>query len=167
MLLRAATYSTFASPRRWNAFFMSTAPATFWSLAMRCRIWWRRTSISCDQSRQRMQEMGFFQPANFGPVWFQINEPKAQDFARLQELSFRHAICGHGRLCAIRPRRHTRRGSGACLGPDKREATMRVAYVSSNTSAWIEKFAPASVHAATGSHPEPRASARKESSVYL
>jgi hypothetical protein len=49
-----------------------------------------------DDSRQRLQEMGFFQPANFGPVWFQRNEPKAQDFVRLQELSFRHAICGHG-----------------------------------------------------------------------
>jgi hypothetical protein len=31
-----------------------------------------------------------------GPVWFQINEPKAQDFVRLQELSSRHAISGHG-----------------------------------------------------------------------
>ncbi|MFL5251915.1 MAG: hypothetical protein ACJ8AI_03325 [Rhodopila sp.] len=49
-----------------------------------------------DQSRQMMQEMGFFQPANLGPVWMQINEPKAQDFARLQELPFRHVLCGHG-----------------------------------------------------------------------
>jgi len=49
-----------------------------------------------DQSRQMMQEMGFFQPANLGPVWMQINEPKAQDFARLQELPFRHVLCDHG-----------------------------------------------------------------------
>ena len=49
-----------------------------------------------DQSRQMMQEMGFFQPANLGPVWVQVNEPKARDFVRLQELSFRHALCGHG-----------------------------------------------------------------------
>jgi hypothetical protein len=49
-----------------------------------------------DQSSQRMKEMGFFQPANFGPVWFQMNEPKAQDFNFLKELSFRHAICAHG-----------------------------------------------------------------------
>lgn len=49
-----------------------------------------------DDSRKRMQEMGFFQPANFGPVWVQLNEPKAQDFMRLQKLSFQHAICGHG-----------------------------------------------------------------------
>jgi hypothetical protein len=49
-----------------------------------------------DQSRQMMQEMGFFEPANVGPVWLQINEPKASDFERLQELSFRHALCAHG-----------------------------------------------------------------------
>jgi hypothetical protein len=49
-----------------------------------------------DQSCQRMQEMGFFQPANIGPVWLQLNEPKAQDFIRLRELPFRHALCGHG-----------------------------------------------------------------------
>jgi hypothetical protein len=49
-----------------------------------------------DQSRQMMQEMGFFQPTNYGPVWLQINEPKPQDFVRLQDLSFRHALCGHG-----------------------------------------------------------------------
>ncbi len=49
-----------------------------------------------DQSCQKMQEMGFFQPANFGPVWLQVNEPKARDFVRLQELSFRHVLSGHG-----------------------------------------------------------------------
>jgi hypothetical protein len=49
-----------------------------------------------DQSRRRMQEMGFFKPANFGPVWFQRNEPAVRDFVRLQELSFRHVLCGHG-----------------------------------------------------------------------
>jgi hypothetical protein len=49
-----------------------------------------------DESRQKMTEMGFFQPANFGPLWMRINEPKATDFIRLRELSFRHALCGHG-----------------------------------------------------------------------
>jgi hypothetical protein len=38
---------------------------------------------------------------------------------------------------------------------------------SSNVSAWIEKFAPASVHVAAGVHPDPRAKAAKYSSVYL
>ena len=41
-----------------------------------------------DQSRQMMQDKGFFQPANFGPVWLQINEPKPQDFVRLQDTRF-------------------------------------------------------------------------------
>jgi hypothetical protein len=49
-----------------------------------------------DQSRKMMTEMGFFQPANLGPLWMQVNEPKAEDFVRLRELSFRHVLCGHG-----------------------------------------------------------------------
>ena len=49
-----------------------------------------------DQSSRMMQEMGFFQPANFGPVWMQVNEPQAGDFVRLLELSFRHVLCAHG-----------------------------------------------------------------------
>jgi hypothetical protein len=49
-----------------------------------------------DQSRQVMQEMGFFKPANLGPVWLQVNETKAADFLRLDELSFRHVLCAHG-----------------------------------------------------------------------
>jgi hypothetical protein len=31
-----------------------------------------------------------------GPLWMQVNEPKGEDFARLRELSFRHALRGHG-----------------------------------------------------------------------
>ena len=49
-----------------------------------------------DESRKTMTEMGFFQSANIGPVWSMVNEPKAQDFVRLNKLSFKHALCGHG-----------------------------------------------------------------------
>lgn len=49
-----------------------------------------------DASRELMQGMGFFTPANLGPVWMQAAEPEAEDFARLSELSFSHALCGHG-----------------------------------------------------------------------
>ena len=49
-----------------------------------------------DESCQMMTEMGFFQPANFGPLWMQVSAPQEADFARLRELSFRHALCGHG-----------------------------------------------------------------------
>jgi hypothetical protein len=48
------------------------------------------------ESRKTMTDMGFFQEANIGPVWIQVNEPQASDFARLKEVSFRHALCGHG-----------------------------------------------------------------------
>lgn len=49
-----------------------------------------------DASREMMQEMGFFTPANLGPVWVQATEPQAEDFTRLKELSYRHVLCGHG-----------------------------------------------------------------------
>ncbi|NMG33760.1 hypothetical protein GRF61_04765 [Azoarcus sp. TTM-91] len=49
-----------------------------------------------DASRQLMQDMGFFTPANFGPVWMQAAVPQAADFSRLAQHSFRHALCGHG-----------------------------------------------------------------------
>ena len=49
-----------------------------------------------DASRELMQGMGFFTPANLGPVWVQAAAPAGDDFARLKEISFKHALCGHG-----------------------------------------------------------------------
>lgn len=48
------------------------------------------------QTRETMTNMGFFQEANLGPVWVQVNEPQADDFVRLKDVSFKHALCGHG-----------------------------------------------------------------------
>lgn len=50
----------------------------------------------CDSSTERMQQMGFFTPANIGPVWLQAAAPTAEDFVRLKALPFKHALCGHG-----------------------------------------------------------------------
>jgi hypothetical protein len=50
-----------------------------------------------EESRHRMAAMGFFQSANFGPVWMLHGEPQAEDFDRLLQLPFSHALCGHGR----------------------------------------------------------------------
>jgi hypothetical protein len=58
--------------------------------------WLAPDEFFSEQSRRMMTEMGFFQAASFGPLWMQLNEPKGEDFARLRELSFRHALCGHG-----------------------------------------------------------------------
>jgi hypothetical protein len=58
--------------------------------------WLESDEFFSDDSRQLMAEMGFFQPANLGPLWMRINEPRPEDFARLCKLSFRHALCGHG-----------------------------------------------------------------------
>jgi hypothetical protein len=53
-----------------------------------------------DSSKELMQKMGFFTPANLGPVWVQAASPEGGDFARLKELRFLHALCGHGEpLC--------------------------------------------------------------------
>ena len=45
---------------------------------------------------EKMQGMGFFEPANLGPAWMHVNEPQAADFVRLKEVTFQHALCGHG-----------------------------------------------------------------------
>ena len=50
-----------------------------------------------EESRRMMTEMGFFQPANLGPLWMQVNEPQGQDFVRLREVPFQHVVCGHGK----------------------------------------------------------------------
>lgn len=49
-----------------------------------------------EASKELMQEMGFFTPANLGPVWVQAAAPAGDDFASLKKLSFKHVLCGHG-----------------------------------------------------------------------
>ena len=58
--------------------------------------WLAPDEFFSDSSREMMQQMGFFTPANLGPVWVQRAAPEAEDFKRLKQLSFRHALCGHG-----------------------------------------------------------------------
>ena len=50
-----------------------------------------------EQSSVMMTDMGFFTPANIGPVWMQFAQPEASDFERLQKISYSHALCGHGK----------------------------------------------------------------------
>ena len=58
--------------------------------------WLAPDEFFSEESCQMMSEMDFFQPANLGPLWMTLNNPQKQDFLRLRELSFRHALCGHG-----------------------------------------------------------------------
>ncbi len=58
--------------------------------------WTAPDEFFSDASRELMQQMGFFTPANLGPVWVQRAAPEGEDFARLKELPFKHALCGHG-----------------------------------------------------------------------
>ena len=49
-----------------------------------------------EPSTKVMTDIGFFTPANVGPVWMQAAEPSAEDFQRLSKMSFKHVFCGHG-----------------------------------------------------------------------
>lgn len=58
--------------------------------------WLEPDEYFSEDSCKTMTEKGFFQPANLGPLWLQLSAPQAQDFVRLRNLSYRHALCGHG-----------------------------------------------------------------------
>lgn len=49
-----------------------------------------------DGTQEKMSGMGFFTPCNCGVAWMHFSEPQAPDFARLKDVSFEHALCGHG-----------------------------------------------------------------------
>jgi hypothetical protein len=67
-----------------------------------------------EESIGMMQEMDFFKPANIGPVWMQAADPQAEDFIRLLEVEFKHALCGHGKPLCQTAKEDYRRGF-SCL----------------------------------------------------
>jgi len=58
--------------------------------------WLEPDEFFSPESTAVMTEMGFFTPANIGPVWMKFAEPEAEDFVRLKKLTFNHVLCGHG-----------------------------------------------------------------------
>lgn len=58
--------------------------------------WVASDEFFLDETVETMRGMGFFTPANLGPAWMHVNEPKPEDFVRLAEVAFEHALCGHG-----------------------------------------------------------------------
>ncbi len=58
--------------------------------------WVTPSSFFNDETTALMTELGFFQPANFGPLFMMRSVPEAADFERLLEHEFVHALCGHG-----------------------------------------------------------------------
>ena len=48
------------------------------------------------QTVETMQGMGFFTRANLGLAWLHESQPQVDDFVRLKQVPFRHALCGHG-----------------------------------------------------------------------
>jgi hypothetical protein len=49
-----------------------------------------------DATVELMGTLGFWQPANIGPLFAMRNAPTADDYQRLLDTGFRHALCGHG-----------------------------------------------------------------------
>jgi hypothetical protein len=52
--------------------------------------WESHDEFFSQESIDNMTKMGFFQQANFGPVWMQVNSPKQVDF------DFKHVLAAHG-----------------------------------------------------------------------
>lgn len=49
-----------------------------------------------EQTIGTMTGMGFFTKGGIGLAWLHGSEPKADDFVRLKQVPFRHALTGHG-----------------------------------------------------------------------
>lgn len=58
--------------------------------------WLSPDEYFCEHSIARMEAMGFFTPENVGPVWMQAATPAPDDFIKLKQQTFKHALCGHG-----------------------------------------------------------------------
>ena len=59
--------------------------------------WTEPNEFFDEETIGKMQGMNFFKPANLGPAWIHGSQPKAEDFERLKQIPFRHALCGHGK----------------------------------------------------------------------
>ena len=59
---------------------------------------WAEPDHFCDnETIENMTHMNFFVPANLGPAWMHESQPQVEDFLRLKEVPFKHALCGHGK----------------------------------------------------------------------
>ncbi|WP_411766473.1 hypothetical protein [Winogradskyella sp. A3E31] len=58
---------------------------------------WEAPDEFFDESTiKTMKQMNFFQSANLGPAWMHESQPQKDDFVRLKDIQFKHALCGHG-----------------------------------------------------------------------
>lgn len=58
---------------------------------------WVEPDHHFDQSTiDLMSQIGFFDPANFGPLFMMRSQPQPSDYDELLSHPFRHALCGHG-----------------------------------------------------------------------
>lgn len=58
--------------------------------------WVEPDEFFLDATVETMRGMGFFARGNLGLAWLHASEPQADDFVRLKQIPFKHALCGHG-----------------------------------------------------------------------
>ena len=58
--------------------------------------WTEPDELFDEETVGKMKEMGFFTPTSLGLAWLHGSQPKPEDFVRLKQVRFRHALCGHG-----------------------------------------------------------------------
>lgn len=58
--------------------------------------WVEPDGFFLDETVETMRGMGFFARGNLGLAWLHVSEPQADDFVRLKQIPFKHALCGHG-----------------------------------------------------------------------
>jgi len=58
--------------------------------------WTAPDALFDEETVGKMTEMGFFTPTSLGLAWLHGSQPQAEDFVRLKQIPFRHALCGHG-----------------------------------------------------------------------
>lgn len=58
--------------------------------------WVEPDEFFLDETVETMRGMGFFARGNLGLAWLHASEPQADDFVRLKQIPFKHALCGHG-----------------------------------------------------------------------
>ena len=58
--------------------------------------WAQADEYFSEVAAEKMQSLGFIKPANVGPEWRRVCEPKASDFVKVLQLRFKHLMPSHG-----------------------------------------------------------------------
>lgn len=96
MPIRDASLFVFRSTKRPEAILRLDREGGIMIACDSLQNWIAPDKFFVDETVATMRKMGFFVPANLGLAWLHESAPQAQDFVRLKQIPFRHALCGHG-----------------------------------------------------------------------